>query len=186
MKRLLLAFLLLCAVHAFADLHPGEISNLQVFVTATTATFTWDTAHPSDSWVLLNFYDASGMPARKVGQADNVTHHSVVVTDLQPFNHKSPTKDVGQYQYYVASRQQNGSWSSYGGPITNAYSKVLMFKTAPLDTTAELKWTVQPYGQKNVYAVHDLYLSAATLLLSGDGGTIGVMTSAKVCRLSDN
>ena len=74
--------ILLCAPPALADINPGEISNLNVSVTPTTATITWTSAHAGSSWVYWGFR-GSGV-AVKTGQNDDVTAHSVTLTGLVP------------------------------------------------------------------------------------------------------
>jgi hypothetical protein len=174
-------------VAAFADVNPGEISKVQIgYVESTQVTFRWMTAHPSSSWVYLNFWNGGGMmPTRKVGQNDSVTSHQVTVTGLVPYNPRAGNKDVGNYSFYVASqRTDNGAWASFGGPQTNAYGNVLKFHTAELNTSAPLSVAVVPVGQKHVYPGHDLYMTPTVSLLAGGVGAqmghIGVLTSAQV------
>ncbi len=180
-------FLLLAIIpQAFADLNPGEISDVQVTdIQPTQVTITWSTVHPGTSIVYFNFWNPGGMlPARRLGQNDLRTVHSVTVTHLVPYNPQAGNGDVGQYAYYVASQRDDGSWASWGGPSTNAYSEIKTFKTAPLNTSAPLAVTMVPIGQKNVYPGHDLYVMPTITLLAGGAGSqaasIVVMTDYKV------
>jgi hypothetical protein len=189
---ILCAALLAIALPAFADLQPGEISNVQVGnILPTEVTITWTTVHPGSSWVLFNFYNTGGMlPGRKVGREESVTSHSVTLNGLSPYN-SCCNQDVGQYSYYVASQlTADGSWASFGGPQTNAYAGVISFSTTPLVTTDPLNVRMTPIGQKNIYAGHDLYMMPTFTLLSGGAGAqmgkIAVMTSNAVYDSGNN
>ena len=178
--------LLVINPQAFADLNPGEIYDVHVTdIQPTQVTITWSTVHPGTSIVYFNFWNSGGMlPARRVGQNDLRTQHSVTLTHLVPYNSQAGSGDVGQYSYYVASQRDDESWASYGGPQTNAYNQVLTFQTAPLNVSAPFTVTMVPIGQKNVYPGHDLYvLPTITLLAGGTGSqaaTIVVMTDYEV------
>ncbi len=179
---------LLCGLSALADINPGEISNVNVSVTPTTATITWTTAHPGSSWVYWGFHDSG--TAIKTGQNDDVTAHSVTLTGLVPYNSHAGMGNVGSYDYYVATqRSSDGKWSSSGGPNTNTYSSIGNFHTPALNTSAPLRISTVPLGQKHVYPGHDLYVVPVnTLLAGGEGaqaGAVGVLTSATV-KNSDN
>jgi hypothetical protein len=180
-------------VQAFADINPGEISKVQIgYIQPTQVTFRWVTAHPSSSWVYLNFWNPGGMmPGRKVGQNDSVTLHQVTITGLVPFNPRAGNKDVGNYAFYIASqRTDNGTWASFGGPDTNAYNKIPSFHTTELSSSAPLSVAVVPMGQKHVYPGHDLYMMPTISLLSGGAGAqtgkIAVLTSAHVKDKGDS
>jgi hypothetical protein len=175
------------ALPAIADINPGEISDVQVTnIHSTQVTITWNTVHPSSSWVLLDFWNPGGFgPGRKIGRDEAVNFHSVVIHELVPYNAQAGNGDVGQYSYYVASqRTDDGSWASYGGPHTNEYNTVLKFRTEPLNTSGPLSITVVPLGQKNVYAGHDLYVMPTISLFTGgvgsQAGSIAVLISDKV------
>ena len=177
---------------AFADLNPGEIYNVQVIdIQPTQVTITWSTVHPGSSIVYFNFWNGGGMlPARRLGQNDQRTLHSVTLTDLVPYNPQS-NGDVGQYSYYVASqRGDDGTWASYGGPSTNSYNQTLTFRTTALNTAAPLEVAMVPVGQKNIYPGHDLYVMPTVSLLAGGAGsqtgTIAVMTDYEVFDSNHN
>ncbi len=185
--------LLALVPQAFADLNPGEIYDVHVTdIQPTQVTLTWSTVHPGSSWVYFNYWNPGGMlPARKLGQNDQTTSHSVTLTGLVPYNPQAGNGDVGQYSYYVGSqRSDNGTWASYGGPSTNAYYTVLTFTTAPLNTSQPLSVAMVPLGQKNVYPGHDLYMVPTITLLSGGAGTrtgaIVVMTDYEVLNSNNN
>ena len=181
--------ILLCAPPALADINPGEISNLNVSVTPTTATITWTSAHAGSSWVYWGFR-GSGV-AVKTGQNDDVTAHSVTLTGLVPYNSRAGMGDVGSYDYYVATqRTSDGKWSSSGGPTTNAYSSVNNFHTTALDTSAPLRVSTVTIGQKHVYPGHNLYVLPVDSLLAGgagkQAGDVAVLTSATVKDAENN
>ena len=167
--RSAILLILLYALPAFCDIDPGEISNLNVSVTPTTATITWTSKHPGSSWVYWGFH-SDGI-AVKTGQNDSVTSHSVTLTGLVPYNSLSSMGNIGSYDYYVATeRTSDGKWSSSGGPTTNAYYSLNNFHTTALDTTAALRVSMVPIGQKHVYPGHDLYMIPSIRLLAGGGG----------------
>src|SRR5581483_403317 len=60
----------------------------------TSCTVTWNTAHNSNSWVVLGANDGSGGDARQYSSLALTTNHSVVVDHLMPGT---------SYAFYTAS-----------------------------------------------------------------------------------
>ena len=180
---LLLLVVLLYTLPALSDINPGEISDVAVSVTPTTATITWKSSHAGSSWVYWGFH-GTGV-AVKSGQNDSFTTHRVTLTGLVPYNAKAGMGDVGSYDYYVATQKtSDGKWSSSGGPSTNDYSSLNNFHTTALDTSAALRVSAVPIGQKHVYPGHHLYVLPVISLLAGGAGAqtgaVAVLTSATV------
>lgn len=166
-----------------------------VNITQTSVDIVWDTVHPSTSQVLLcrdaNYQpeiripwtvtlpppppgpppkpgmaptkaNASVMPA---GGADLVTHHTVHVTGLRPYN---SFYRFGTYYYYVASVTALNVTSTAPGPVgSGGVTTLPSFQTLPTDSVAPQSFLIYTYGPTNVFAGSDLYFMAELHQLGG-------------------
>ena len=161
-------------------------------VNGVSVTFKWTTLHPSNSIIVIQV-PGEDNPTRQVADNSLTTSHKVVVDHFPAA--------TATYSYYVVSKQSNGTWATYPGPVTQVGCSTPAipacggtyntFTVSAYNASGSPIFTLWPVGAKNVYqgdaarnpSYHDLYVALNPNLLSGPTGMV-IMQNATVINLA--